>query len=168
MKEESTTESIPKQTEAAETTEIPGATVTLESSGPVKQPLGLLDAVVARKRAAMKKTALQNAESKKVQEWTSDEVECWAVEKVNIDKEDAAKLLVNKISGRALLKMSENNFIQCGIPLGPTLLLLEALQELEPNVEKQRNATKMHIDWIDDVLTYNQNLYVPRKFRNFY
>ena len=60
--------------------------------------------------------------------WSVAQVRRWAVEEVGIDEEDADKLKQQKIDGRALHTMTEVKLERCGIPIGPSSLLMEAIE----------------------------------------
>jgi hypothetical protein len=104
----------------------------------------------------------QRPTSKNIAEWLPADVELWALEK-GLDREDAAKLAAQKISGKLLTRMTEAHFLQIGIPLGPAMILMEALQELDPGTFGKLTS-RAHSDWMDDVLTYNHCLYVFQFF----
>ncbi|MCK5921183.1 MAG: hypothetical protein KAG66_09595 [Methylococcales bacterium] len=63
--------------------------------------------------------------------WTISQVKEWACDEVGIDEEDAVRLEVQKIDGKALLKMTEEKLESYGIPGGPATNLYEAIQQLK-------------------------------------
>ena len=65
-----------------------------------------------------------------VRKFTVEDVLKWASESVGIDDEDAKKLVDQKINGEALLKVTEEKLRQVGIPLGPAIKLMEAINAL--------------------------------------
>jgi hypothetical protein len=64
-------------------------------------------------------------------DFSVDEVVEWARDGVGIRQEHADQLAAQEINGQALLKMTENKLRSYGIPGGPAIQIMDAIEEEE-------------------------------------
>src|SRR5262245_44170134 len=64
--------------------------------------------------------------------WNVDQVVHWAMQVVKLDADDAQKLRTQKITGESLPEMTQEALERCGIPVGPSALLMKAIRSIFP------------------------------------
>jgi hypothetical protein len=72
-------------------------------------------------------------------DWTVDDVYLWAIESVGLDTEGASILKNQKVNGKALLTLTEEE-LQKILPLGPATLVATAIKEMKKKSLLTRNC----------------------------